>query len=59
MISFLPVLSIMGTIFLLSHTPGDQLPSSLAGLDKISHIIAYTVLGLTGLFGARKNFRAP
>lgn len=58
MISFIPVLSIMGIIFLLSHTPGDQLPSSLDGLDKISHIIAYTVLGLAALFGVRKNFNA-
>lgn len=56
MIAFVPVLSVMATIFLLSHTPGEQLPHSVEGWDKILHTIAYTGLGLAALFALRRNF---
>ena len=41
----------MGTIFVLSHQPFDELPMpDLYGLDKLLHLIAYSVLGLTLLW---------
>jgi len=47
---FIPVITVMATIFLLSHTPGDDLPSQLAGLDKLCHAIAYGALATTAIF---------
>ncbi len=43
---------IMGIIFYLSHQPGDfaHLPP-LAGLDKLLHVIAYSILAGTFLYG--------
>lgn len=57
MISFIPVLTVMGTIFLLSHTTGAALPIDLHGFDKLLHIIAYTALGLSALFAVRERYR--
>ena len=57
MISFLPVFSTMGIIFVLSHMQGNQLPVGINGLDKFFHIIAYTTLGLTALFAVRTRWQ--
>ena len=45
---------IMGTIFYLSHQPGDfvSLPQ-IVGLDKAAHAIAYGILAATLLFGVQ------
>ena len=42
----------MGIIFFLSNQPGDfiQLPD-IFGFDKVAHLIAYTVLAATFLYG--------
>lgn len=55
--SFIPVVIIMAIIFGLSHTPGDQLPQSTNGFDKLFHTIAYAALGLSALFAVRKKFQ--
>ena len=46
------MICIMGIIFYLSHQPGDfvHLPP-LAGLDKLLHVIAYSILAGTFLYG--------
>ena len=42
---------VMGTIFFLSHQSGDSIELSLfAGMDKVSHLIAYFVLALSVYF---------
>ena len=45
---------IMGTIFYLSHQPGDfvRLPQ-VVGLDKAAHAIAYGILAATFLYGIK------
>ncbi|MCB2182790.1 MAG: VanZ family protein [Desulfobulbaceae bacterium] len=40
----------MSTIFFLSHTPGDNLPSLKMGMDKLAHATAYAVLAASILF---------
>lgn len=50
MIRFLPALLVMATIFMLSHTPADDLPGGLAGLDKLCHGLAYATLAAAVLF---------
>ena len=46
-----PVVIIMGTIFLLSHQPGDTLPlPAFPGSDKVAHMIAYAALAATVLW---------
>lgn len=46
-----PMIIIMGTIFLLSHTPGDDLNFiSFPGLDKVAHVVVYAVLAATVIF---------
>ena len=49
-IRFFPVLAVMATIFLLSHTPGDDLPSTFAGMDKICHASIYGVLAISCIY---------
>ena len=45
-----PMIFVMGTIFFLSHQPGDQLSlPPLPGLDKLAHLAAY---GASGGHGA-------
>jgi len=51
-----PVAVVMGTIFLLSHQPGDILHLPVfAGSDKVAHMVAYSALAVTVLwfFGKR------
>ena len=46
-----PLAAVMGTIFFLSSQPFTQLPlPNFFGLDKILHLIAYAVLGLSVLW---------
>jgi VanZ family protein len=56
-----PMSLTMGTIFFLSHQPGDEmLLPPLPGLDKWAHLVAYGVLAATVLFAfsdRQKNTR--
>ncbi len=53
-----PVTLVMGTIFLLSHQPGDSLPlPEVVNLDKVLHCLAYAVLGLAALFALPPAWR--
>ena len=54
---FFPMLAVMASIFLLSHTPGDELPSAINGLDKLCHAVAYGVLTLSCLYAVHPLFR--
>ena len=56
-VRFLPMLAVMASIFFLSHTPGDNLPSAINGLDKICHAVAYGVLTLSCLYALTPWFR--
>ncbi|MBC8317672.1 MAG: VanZ family protein [Desulfobulbaceae bacterium] len=47
----------MASIFLLSHTSGNNLPSITNGLDKVCHAIAYGALTLSCLFAVHPWFR--
>lgn len=43
-----PMATVMGTIFLLSHQPGDTLHLPMfPGSDKVAHMVAYATLALT------------
>ncbi len=44
------MIAVMATIFLLSHTPGDDLPSAFGGFDKLCHGAAYATLALSCLY---------
>lgn len=44
------MVAVMATIFILSHTPGEDIPLPVDGLDKIYHAIAYATLALTCLY---------
>ncbi len=48
---FLPMTIVMIIIFLLSNTPGKDLPSAINGLDKVLHAIAYGTLAACCLYG--------
>ena len=52
-IRLVPMLIVMGVIFLLSHQPGDSsyIPSFIPGFDKVAHMIVYGVLAATILYG--------
>jgi VanZ family protein len=50
-VRLLPLLGVVGGLFLLSHQSGEQLPlPDIAQFDKLLHVIAYTVLGGAYLF---------
>jgi VanZ family protein len=50
-IRIVPMIVIMGTIFLLSHQPGDSLPlPTFPGADKFAHMFAYAILAVTVLW---------
>ena len=54
----LPLVAVMTTIFVLSHQPGDTLPlPAVVNLDKLLHLMAYTVLGLAFLFALPPAWR--
>ncbi len=48
----------MGSIFFLSHQPGDSfsLPD-IINIDKVLHILVYTILGLAALFALSPSWR--
>ena len=49
----------MATLFVLSHQPGDTLPlPPVVNLDKLLHLVAYTVLGLSFLLALSPDWRA-
>ena len=55
-IRIVPVTVVMGTIFLLSHQPGDSLHlPTFPGADKLAHMAAYAALAVTilWLFGKK------
>lgn len=56
-IRFFPVLAIMASIFFLSHTPGDNLPTAFSGMDKICHASMYGALALSCLFALQPWIR--
>ena len=54
----LPLVGMMTTLFILSHQPGDTLPlPAVVNLDKLLHLLAYTVLGLAFLFALPPAWR--
>ena len=55
----LPLVAMMATLFVLSHQPGDTLPlPPVVNLDKLLHLMAYTVLGLSFLLALSPDWRA-
>ena len=55
---YTPLVIIMTIIFLLSHSPGDELPSlSFYGYDKLCHFLAYGTLAATALFAFHPKSR--
>lgn len=51
-----PMTVVMGTIFFLSHQPGDRLSlPPLPGFDKLVHMIAYGILAGTVLFALSEH----
>jgi VanZ family protein len=53
-----PMVLTMGTIFFLSHQPGDNLSLySLPGIDKLAHITIYSILAATVLFGFSEDLK--
>lgn len=54
-----PVTVVMGTIFFLSHQPGDRLSlPPLPGFDKLAHTIAYGLLAGTVLFALSEHLKS-
>lgn len=51
LLRYVPMLTVMGTIFFLSHQPHLPIPDTIEEQDKILHAIAYGVLAATTLFG--------
>ncbi len=53
------MVSVMGMIFFLSHQPGDfaYLPP-IAGLDKVLHVFAYSILAGSFLYGLQPFSRS-
>ncbi len=50
------MLIVMGTIFFLSHQPGDTLKlPRFPGADKIAHFIAYAILATTVIFAHKRE----
>lgn len=53
-----PMLLVMGTIFLLSHQPGDSLHlPSLPGIDKLAHGAVYGFLAAATIFAFSVRYR--
>lgn len=54
-----PMILVMGTIFLLSHQQGDSLHlPALPGIDKLAHLSAYGVLAAATLFAFSERWKA-
>lgn len=55
---FVPMIFIMGTIFFLSHQPGDSLQlSPFPGWDKVAHMTVYGLLAGSIIYGFSPSFR--
>ncbi|MFH1216165.1 MAG: VanZ family protein [Pseudomonadota bacterium] len=54
---FFPMVVVMAAIFLLSHTPGDDLPAAAAGMDKLCHAAAYGALAATMIYAVYPRIR--
>ncbi len=55
-IRIVPMILIMGTIFLLSHQTGDSLDlPSFQGADKVAHMLAYGTLALSFIWYCGKK----
>lgn len=55
-IRIVPMAVVMGTIFLLSHQPGDSLYlPTFQGADKLAHMVAYAALAGTVLWAFGKQ----
>jgi len=53
---FVPMILVMGTIFFLSHQPGDSLSlPDIPNIDKLLHAGIYGLLALTTLFAVGKE----
>ncbi len=53
-----PMIVVMGTIFLLSHQPGDQLDVvEIPFLDKIAHFVVYAALAATVIFACSPDLK--
>lgn len=53
---YVPMVVVMGTIYLLSAQPGENLSlPQLPGLDKLAHMAAYGILALSILFAFTKS----
>lgn len=57
-IRMVPMALVMGTIFFLSHQPGDSLHlPPLPGIDKLAHSLAYGGLAAAMLFGFSERWK--
>ena len=55
---FLPVTLVMGSIFFLSHQPGDSISlPNIVNIDKLLHCLLYAVLGLATILALSPRFR--
>ena len=53
-----PMIMVMGTIFCLSHQPGDSLYLPvLPGIDKLAHLLAYGALAAATLFAFSERWK--
>ncbi len=53
-----PMILIMGTIFILSDQPGDTLYlPPIPGIDKLAHALVYGVLAVTAIFAFGVRYR--
>jgi VanZ family protein len=53
-----PMIVVMGTIFFLSHQPGDSLPlPPVVNIDKVAHMVIYGILAGAVIFGFLPSFR--
>lgn len=54
-----PMILVMGTIFYLSHQPGDSLYlPPMPGIDKLAHLLVYGVLAAATLFALDERWKA-
>lgn len=55
---FLPLFGVMALIFFLSHTPGQDMPQAINGLDKLLHGLAYATLAAAALWAGYPKVKA-
>lgn len=58
LLRMVPMASVMGTIFFLSHQPGETLPMpDIVNIDKLAHLVAYGVLAGTVIWSFYPSYR--